>query len=155
MPSAVNAVPPTRADNTAVDWARRMAKSHTVPVRQRPARARRGTTYEFDIAGLRGHLVVTELADGQPGEVFLKVSKQGSTLSGLCEVLSIMTSLALQHRVPLMEIVRRLLNQRFEPSGLTADPDVPAATSLADYLARRLAVDYLTEDERVRLGLPR
>ena len=121
--------------------------------RQRPARARRGTTYDFNLAGLEGRLTVTELPDGRLGEVFLKVSKQGSTLSGLCEALSMMTSLALQHHVPLIDVVRRLLNQRFEPAGHTADPDVPTATSLADYLARRLAADYLTEDERAELGL--
>lgn len=123
------------------------------PKRQRPARARRGTTYEFDLAGLEGRLTVTELPDGRPGEVFLKVSKQGSTLSGLCETLSLMTSLALQHQVPLVEVVRRLLNQRFEPAGYTSDPEVPDATSLADYLGRRLAVDYLDDDERAELGL--
>lgn len=129
------------------------ALAPATPARQRPARARRGTTYDFDLAGLEGRLTVTELPDGRPGEVFLKVSKQGSTLSGLCEALSMMTSLALQHHVPLVDVVRRLLNQRFEPAGHTADPDVPTATSLADYLARRLAADYLTDDERAELGL--
>ncbi|GGQ71424.1 TSCPD domain-containing protein [Couchioplanes azureus] len=123
------------------------------PVRQRPARSRRGVTYDLDLAGAEGSLTVTELPDGRPGEVFLRVSKQGSTLSGLCEALSMMTSLALQHDVPLREVVRGLLNQRFEPAGHTADPDIPTSTSLVDYVARRLATDYLSQDEQAELGL--
>ncbi|OJF11455.1 TSCPD domain-containing protein [Couchioplanes caeruleus] len=123
------------------------------PIRRCPARSRRGVTYDLDLAGIEGSLTITELPDGRPGEVFLRVSKQGSTLSGLCEALSMMTSLALQHDVPLREVVRGLLNQRFEPAGHTADPDIPTSTSLVDYIARRLAVDYLSPQEQAELGL--
>jgi ribonucleoside-diphosphate reductase alpha chain len=121
--------------------------------RLKPSRSRRGHTYEFDLGSLAGTLTVTELPDGRPVEIFVKVSKQGSTLAGLCESLSIATSLALQHHTPVIDVVRRMLNTRFEPSGLTGDPDVPVATSLADYIARRLAVDYLHRDELDQLNL--
>jgi ribonucleoside-diphosphate reductase alpha chain len=121
--------------------------------RLRPSRVRTGHTYDFAINGLAGQLTVTDLPDGRAGEVFLKVGKQGSTLAGLCEALSLMTSLALQHQVPLVEIVRRLLNMRFEPAGLTGDSELPQARSLADYLARRLALDYLNHDELVDVGV--
>lgn len=121
--------------------------------RVRPARKRAGRTYEFDINGLAGHLTITELPDGRPGEVFLKAGKQGSTLTGLCEALSLMTSLALQHQVPLTDIVARLINMRFEPAGPTGDTDIPTTTSLADYLGRRLAADYLHPDHSSEPGL--
>lgn len=121
--------------------------------RLRPQRSRRGRTYDFDLGGLAGRLTVTELPDGRPGEVFLTAGKQGSTLAGLCEALSLMTSLALQHQVPVTDIVRRLIHMRFEPAGFTGDGDVPSATSLADYLGRRLAADYLDGNERAHLGL--
>ena len=147
------AMRPGRVPTARIATVTPIAPAASTPVRQRPTRARRGTTYDFNLGGLEGRLTVTELPDGRPGEVFLKVSKQGSTLSGLCETLSLMTSLALQHQVPLIDVVRRLLNQRFEPAGYTADPEVPTAASIADYLGRRLAADYLTDDERDELGL--
>lgn len=121
--------------------------------RLRPARHRRGHTYDVVIAGLAGRLTVTELPDGRPAEVFLAVGKQGSTLAGLCEALSLMTSLALQHQVPLADVVSRLINMQFEPAGHTGDTDVPATTSIADYLGRRLAADYLSYAECARLGI--
>jgi ribonucleoside-diphosphate reductase alpha chain len=126
----------------------------TPTARVRPARKRPGHIHEFDINGLAAHLTITELPDGRPGEIFLKVGKQGSTLTGLCEALSLMTSLALQHQVPLVEIVRRLINMRLEPTGTTGDPEIPTTTSLADYLGRRLAADYLNPDDGAELGLP-
>ena len=121
--------------------------------RLRLSRVRRGRTCEFELGSLSGTLTVTELPDGRPGEIFLKVGKQGSALAGLCETLSIATSLALQYHTPVIDVVRRMLNTRFEPSGLTGDPDVPVATSLADYIARLLAADYLSRDELAELGI--
>jgi ribonucleoside-diphosphate reductase alpha chain len=122
------------------DTASSATRAATGPVpRLLPPRRRNGHTHEFNINGLAGHLTITELADGRPGEVFLVAGKQGSTLAGLCEALSITTSLALQHHVPVNDIVRRLRHMRFEPAGSTGDHDVPEATSLADYLACRLA----------------
>jgi ribonucleoside-diphosphate reductase alpha chain len=121
----------------------------------RLTRTRAGRTYDFTLGGVDGRLTITTLPDGRPAEVFLDVAKQGSTLAGLCESLSLTTSLALQHRVPVADIVGRLVNMRYEPSGCTADTDVPFATSLSDYLGRRLAADHLTLSERQELGLAR
>lgn len=117
--------------------------------RTRPARTRSGYTTEVTIGDMTIRLTITELPDGQPGEIFLKAGKQGSTLAGLCEALSLTTSLALQHGVPLDDIVIRLRGMRYEPSGFTTDPDIPRVTSLSDYLAQRLAADYLTETASV------
>ncbi len=116
------------------------------PTRMRPTRTRTGTTYDVTIGGLDIRLTITNLPDGRPGEVFLTAGKQGSTLAGLCEALSLMTSLALQHHTPLVDITTRLAAMRFEPAGPTNDPDVPTVTSLADYLARRLTIDYPVGD---------
>ncbi len=118
-------------------------------VRTRPARARNGHSIEVSIGDLTVHLTITELPDGQPGEIFIRAGKQGSTLAGLCEALSLTTSLALQHGVPLADIVTRLRGMQYEPAGLTSDPDVPRVTSLSDYLAQRLAADYLTQPPAV------
>jgi ribonucleoside-diphosphate reductase alpha chain len=96
---------------------------------------------------------VGEYEDGRPGEVFMKVSKQGSTLAGIMDAFSISVSLGLQHGVPLATYVRKYTNMRFEPAGITDDPDLRIATSLVDYIFRRLAVDYLTREEREELGV--
>ncbi len=98
-------------------------------------------------------MTVGEYEDGRPGEVFMKVSKQGSTLAGIMDAFSIAVSLGLQHGVPLATYVRKYTNMRFEPAGITDDPDLRIATSLVDYIFRRLAVDYLTLEERSELGV--
>ena len=82
------------------------------------------------------------------GEVFLKLGKQGSTLAGVMDAFSIAISIALQHGVPLETYVQKFTNMRFEPAGLTDDPDIRMAQSVMDYIFRRLALDYLTFDER-------
>ncbi len=119
--------------------------------RLRPSRLRHGRSHDFDLGSLSGTLTVNEMSDGRPGEVFITVAKHGSTLAGLCESLSITTSLALQHQTPVFDLVQRLLS--FKPSGVTDHPEVPAAASLADYIARRLAVDYLDPHELAQLNL--
>jgi ribonucleoside-diphosphate reductase alpha chain len=83
----------------------------------------------------------------------MKVSKQGSTLSGVMDAFSIAVSLGLQHGVPLSTFVRKYTNIRFEPAGITDDPELRLASSLVDYIFRRLALDYLTFDERLELGV--
>jgi ribonucleoside-diphosphate reductase alpha chain len=106
-------------------------------------RSRPGRTYEFDLGTPGNTLTVIDGPDGRLAEIIVRAGKQGSTFAGLCDCLSVVTSVALQHDVPVDRIVSSLLNQRFEPAGPTGDPDVPTATSLADYVGRRLAIDYL------------
>ena len=91
--------------------------------------------------------------DGHLGEVFLKLGKQGSTLAGVMDAFSIAISIALQYGVPLETYVQKFTNMRFEPAGLTDDPDVRMAQSVLDYVFRRLALDHLSFDERSALGI--
>ena len=99
-------------------------------------------TVSFQVGGAEGTLTAGAHPDGQLGEIFLRLGKQGSTLAGLAEAFSIVTSLALQHGVPLELIAARLRGLRFEPAGGTDDHDIPEATSVMDYVARRLAADF-------------
>ena len=122
-------------------------------VRERLPRRRASSTFAFRVADCEGYVTVGEYEDGRPGEVFMKVSKQGSTLAGIMDAFSISVSLGLQHGVPLATYVRKYTNMRFEPAGITDDPDLRIATSLVDYIFRRLAVDYLTREEREELGV--
>ena len=122
-------------------------------VRERLPRRRSSSTFAFRVADCEGYVTVGEYEDGRPGEVFMKVSKQGSTLAGIMDAFSISVSLGLQHGVPLATYVRKYTNMRFEPAGITDDPDLRIATSLVDYIFRRLAVDYLTREEREELGV--
>ena len=122
-------------------------------VRERLPRRRTSSTFAFRVADCEGYVTVGEYEDGRPGEVFMKVSKQGSTLAGIMDAFSISVSLGLQHGVPLATYVRKYTNMRFEPAGITDDPDLRIATSLVDYIFRRLAVDYLSLEERLELGV--
>ena len=122
-------------------------------VRERLPRRRRSNTFAFRVADCEGYVHVGEYEDGRPGEVFIKVSKQGSTLAGIMDAFSISVSLGLQHQVPLATYVRKYSNMRFEPAGITDDPDLRIATSLVDYIFRRLALDYLKPEERQELGV--
>ena len=122
-------------------------------VRERLPRRRKSATFAFRLADCEGYVTVGEYEDGRPGEVFMKVSKQGSTLAGIMDAFSISVSLGLQHGVPLATYVRKYTNMRFEPAGITDDSDLRIATSLVDYIFRRLALDYLTVDERQELGV--
>jgi ribonucleoside-diphosphate reductase alpha chain len=122
-------------------------------VRERLPRRRKSSTFAFRVADCEGYVTVGEYEDGRPGEVFMKVSKQGSTLAGIMDAFSISVSLGLQHGVPLATYVRKYTNMRFEPAGITDDPELRIATSLADYIFRRLAVDYLPLEERAELGV--
>jgi ribonucleoside-diphosphate reductase alpha chain len=122
-------------------------------VRERLPRRRKSSTFAFRVADCEGYVTVGEYDDGRPGEVFMKVSKQGSTLAGIMDAFSISVSLGLQHGVPLATYVRKYTSMRFEPAGITDDPDLRIATSLVDYIFRRLAVDYLPMSEREELGV--
>ena len=124
-----------------------------VPTRTKLERNRTSKTFEFRVADCKGFVTVGEYADGRPGEVFLKVAKQGSTLAGIMDALSISLSYGLQYGVPLRAFVEAFTNTRFEPAGMTDDPELRIASSLLDYIFRRLALDYLTFEERQELGI--
>jgi ribonucleoside-diphosphate reductase alpha chain len=123
------------------------------PVRQKLPRSRTSRTFEFRVADCKGFATIGEYADGRPGEVFLTVSKQGSTLSGVMDAFAKSISYGLQYGVPLRAFVEAFTNMRFEPAGMTDDPDIRFASSIMDYLFRRLALEYLTYDERAELGI--
>ncbi|MEI8238090.1 MAG: vitamin B12-dependent ribonucleotide reductase [Actinomycetota bacterium] len=123
------------------------------PIRQKLPRSRRGRTFEFRVADCKGFATIGEYANGQPGEIFLTVSKQGSTLSGIMDAFAKSISYGLQYGVPLRAFVEAFTNMRFEPAGMTDDPDIRFASSIMDYLFRRLALEYLTYDERAELGI--
>ena len=103
-------------------------------VRERLPRKRSSKTFSFRVADCEGYVTVGEYEDGRPGEVFIKVSKQGSTLAGIMDAFSISLSLGLQHGVPLGTFVRKFANMKFEPAGITDDPELRIATSLIDYI---------------------
>jgi ribonucleoside-diphosphate reductase alpha chain len=122
-------------------------------LRERLPRKRNSKTFSFRVADCEGYVTVGEYEDGRPGEVFIKVSKQGSTLAGIMDAFSIAISLSLQHQVPLATFVTKYANMKFEPAGMTDDPDLRLATSLLDYIFRRLALDYLSKEQRSELGI--
>ena len=123
------------------------------PVRQKLPRTRTAKTFSFRVADCHGYVTVGEYEDGRPGELFLQVAKQGSTLAGIMDAFAISVSHGLQYGVPLEAFVRMFTNMRFEPAGMTDDPDIRFATSLVDYIFRRLAVEYLPYDKRMDLGV--
>jgi ribonucleoside-diphosphate reductase alpha chain len=122
-------------------------------VRRLLPRRRNSRTYKFKIADLKGFFTVSEYEDGTPGELFVSVSKQGSTLSGLMDSFAISVSHGLQYGVPLKSYVKTLMSSSFAPSGITDDSDIRTASSITDYIFRRLALDYLSFDDRLELGL--
>jgi len=122
-------------------------------VRRELPRRRRGRTYEFRLADLKGYFTVGEFDDGTPGELFINVSKQGSTLSGLMDSFAISISHGLQYGVPVKSYVKTLMSSSFAPAGITDDPEIRTASSITDYIMRRLAIDYLSFDDRLELGL--
>jgi ribonucleoside-diphosphate reductase alpha chain len=133
-----------------------LASSTTVvrtPVRERLPRRRRSSTFKFRVADCEGFVTVGEFEDGRAGELFVQVSKQGSTLAGIMDAFSISISLGLQHGVPLTTYVSKFASTRYEPAGMTDDPEIRIATSLLDYIFRRLALDYLTYEQRLDLGV--
>ncbi|NYJ04158.1 vitamin B12-dependent ribonucleotide reductase [Petropleomorpha daqingensis] len=127
------------------------ALSH--PVRKRLPKKRTSVTTSFSVAGAEGYMTAGMYEDGSLGEVFLKLGKQGSTLAGVMDAFSIALSIALQHGVPLETYIQKFTNMRFEPAGMTDDPDIRIAQSVMDYIFRRLALDHLPVDTRATLGI--
>ncbi|MGH8964975.1 MAG: vitamin B12-dependent ribonucleotide reductase, partial [Actinomycetes bacterium] len=125
----------------------------TRPVRKRLPKKRPSETVSFTVGGAEGYLTAGSYPDDGLGEIFVKMSKQGSTLAGVMDAFSMAISIALQYGVPLETYVSKFVNMRFEPAGMTDDPDIRMATSVVDYLFRRVALDYLPEEKRVQLGI--
>ncbi|GAB2615275.1 vitamin B12-dependent ribonucleotide reductase [Streptomyces capparidis] len=123
------------------------------PVRRRLPKGRPGITTSFTVGGAEGYMTANSYPDDGLGEVFLKMSKQGSTLAGMMDAFSIAVSVGLQYGVPLETYVSKFTNMRFEPAGLTDDPDVRMAQSIVDYIFRRLALDFLPFETRSALGI--
>ncbi len=123
------------------------------PYRRRLPDERRAVTHKFQVAGHEGYITVGLYPDGTPGEIFLKMAKEGSTVSGLMDTLATMTSIALQYGVPLRDLVSKFTHVRFEPSGFTGNPEVPIAKSTVDYIFRWMGSRFLSKEDRDALGI--
>ena len=123
------------------------------PTRKRLPKKRPSQTVSFSVAGAEGYMTAGSYPDDGIGEVFIKMSKQGSTLAGVMDAFSVAISIGLQYGVPLEAFVSKFTNMRFDPAGMTDDPDVRIAQSIMDYLFRRLALDYLPYDKRAEFGI--
>ena len=123
------------------------------PVRRRLPRQRPATVTRFSVAGAEGYMTASSYPDDGVGEVFLKLGKQGSTLAGVMDAFSMAISVGLQYGIPLDSYVAKFTNMRFEPAGLTDDPDIRIASSVMDYIFRRLALDHLPYEDRAELGI--
>jgi ribonucleoside-diphosphate reductase alpha chain len=123
------------------------------PVRRRLPRQRSATVTRFSVAGAEGYMTASSYPDDGVGEVFLKLGKQGSTLAGVMDAFSIAISVGLQYGIPLESYVAKFTNMRFEPAGITDDADIRMASSVMDYIFRRLAMDHLSYEERSELGI--
>lgn len=123
------------------------------PKRERLPKSRMSRTTSFSVSGAEGYMTSSSYEDGRLGEVFLRLGKQGSTLSGVMDAFSIAVSIGLQYGVPLESFVQKFTNLKFEPAGMTDDQDIRIAQSIMDYIFRRLALDYLDFDDRSELGI--
>ena len=129
------------------------AAVETAPRRQRLPDERQSITHKFDIAGHEGYITVGLYEDGQPGELFLTMAKEGSTISGFADAFAQAISYALQYGVPLQDLVDKFSHVRFEPAGMTKNPDIRFAKSIVDYIFRWLAVKFLSPEAQYRAGV--
>ena len=148
--------PLSTSDGSAAGSAAAAAPAESAaPVRRRLPDDRAALTHKFSVGGQEGYITVGLYEDGSPGEVFVKMSKQGSTVSGLMDSVAIAWSMALQHGVPVESLIAKYIDHRFEPSGFTGNPRIPMARSVVDYLARWMASKFLSEeDQRIAGVLP-
>jgi ribonucleoside-diphosphate reductase alpha chain len=130
-----------------------VAVAEPVPVRRRLPNDRQAICHKFDIAGHEGYIHVGFYEDGTPGEIFIKMAKEGSTISGLMDTIATLTSLALQYGVPLEALVSKFSHVRFEPSGFTKNSEIPYAKSLTDYIFRFLGTRFLPTEQKYEAGL--
>ncbi|ADP78526.1 TSCPD domain-containing protein [Pseudofrankia inefficax] len=117
------------------------------------ARQRAAVTRSFTVGGAQGYLLTSRCSDGTPADLRLIMGRPGTTLHGLLDTVAVAISTGLQTGIPLATFVRRFADTRFEPAGLTDDPEIPEVTSVVDYVVRRLALDYLTLEDRVPLDV--
>ena len=147
----------TREASEVIDELRRKlaaAQAEAIkPHRRRLPAERSALTHKFDITGHEGYITVGLYPDGQPGEIFLKMAKEGSTVSGLMDTFATAISLSLQYGVPLRDLVNKFAHVRFEPSGFTGNPEIPIAKSVIDYIFRWLGSRFLVGDDKAALGL--
>jgi ribonucleoside-diphosphate reductase alpha chain len=123
-----------------------------MPLRRRLPETRTAITHKFDIAGHEGYLTVGLFEDGQPGELFITMAKEGSTIGGLMDSIGTLTSMALQYGVPLEALGKKFAHQRFEPSGFTKNPDIRNASSIIDYVFRWMALQFIPGYREANLG---
>jgi len=123
------------------------------PHRRRLPAERTAVTHKFEIAGHEGYITVGLYPDGQPGEIFLKMAKEGSTVSGLMDAFATTVSVSLQYGVPLRDLVNKFAHVRFEPSGFTGNSEIPIAKSIVDYIFRWMGSRFLDDDDKANLGL--
>ena len=138
-----------RADDPTTQLPNDLTTSSVVirqPIRRKLPDERQSITHKFSIAGHEGYITVGMYEDGTPGEIFLTMSKEGSTISGLMDTIATMTSLALQYGVPLETLVQKFAHSRFEPSGFTPNPDIRFAKSIPDYIFRWLGIKFLPKE---------
>ncbi len=113
-----------------------------ISVRSSLPATRESVTHKFSVGNHEGYLTIGHYPDGRPGEIFLKMSKEGSTMSGMCQAFCRAFSLSIQHGLSLSDAVSRFKGMRFEPLGMTSNPDIPEASSIVDYIARYLEFNY-------------
>ena len=124
-----------------------LSAASITPPRCRLEDTRSSITHKFSVSGHEGYIIAGLYENGKPGEVFIKMAKQGSTLGGLVDTIGILTSLCLQYGVPLESMADKLRHTKFEPSGHTKNPEIPIATSLSDYIFRWLDITFSDEPE--------
>jgi len=144
----------TQPLNTSAKKEKKNSSAHPeVPLRKRLPMTRVSETHKFSIAGHSGYLIYGMFEDGTPAEIFIRMSKQGSTLSGLLDTFAISVSIALQYGVPFREFARKFIYTRFEPAGFTENPNIKIATSIADYIFRYLSLRFLSADDLSEFGM--
>jgi ribonucleoside-diphosphate reductase alpha chain len=125
-----------------------------MPIRRKLPPERKAITHRFDIAGYRGYLTVGMYEDGTtPGEIFITISKEGSTISGLMDAFATSISIALQYGVPLRTLVKKFIHTRYEPSGMTDNPEIRIAKSITDYIFRWMALKFLSQEDQLDVGV--
>lgn len=123
------------------------------PIRRRLPATRASVTHKFSIEGHEGYITAGSYEDGSPGEIFVTMAKEGSTLSGMLDAFATSISLTLQYGVPLRDMVNKFSHMRFEPSGRTENAEIPVAQSIIDYIFRWLASQFLSEEEKEEFGV--